>query len=122
MSDALQKKINSLPQVLQNLIGEYNVEHRNYTKMLHCEFYDIITIKCCNCNYININEFFYSVDYFMNKKYNIRSKWCSDECFQSFGSYSENNKMIIEKYTKSVNKYMGEDTIQYEKGKEISYF
>jgi hypothetical protein len=88
------------------------VEHRNYMKNLHLEFYEIITMKCRICNYTNINDHFYAVDFFINKKYNLRSNWCSVDCFECS---DKENKIQVEKYKNSVNEYMVKDTIEYDK-------
>ena len=90
-----------LPKQLQYLISEFNVEHRKYVSKLNKEYLSIIDKKCTNCNIFCVKDVFWSVDYFIYKKYNINYYWCSEICYDT-----ETNEVIKQKYIESIEDYL----------------
>ena len=103
----LQKRILLLPQVIQDLIGEYNVEHRKQIKQLQDEYFRIIYKNCVICNSNVLKDYFWSVDYFIYKTYRVNCLWCSDTCLNT-----EKNEDLKHKYFTSVDNYLYNKTIQ----------
>jgi len=68
--------INLLPQVLQDLIGEFNVEHRRQMQKVLYELleYHLKNKYCMNCDYY-FAEIKYTRDIFYNT-YIFCSEWC----------------------------------------------
>jgi len=67
--------IKLLPRVLQDLIGEFNVEHRPKMKLVLEELMEYYT--CMNCS-----SDFYDKRYtktILSNKFVFCSKWCMDE-------------------------------------------
>ena len=68
-----------LPQVLQDLIGEFNVEHRPKMKMVFNELLEkhknteIINARCSNC--CNESDPIYTKNILFHK-YTFCSEWC----------------------------------------------
>ena len=112
----LSKRITFLPKEIQNLIGEYNVEHREQTRKICKEFLNIIYIPCKTCKLPYPEDIFYSVDYFIHRKYNIRSYWCSDACFNR-----EENENLKNKYTNSIREYLAIYSIAHS-GETLDYY
>ena len=98
----LQKRICGLPKELQNVIYEYNPEHRLYTKKLHREFREIIFPPCKVCHTPFKNEFC-GLDYFIIYKYKIYSHWCDINCFDK-----DKDAEVKLKCLKAVDQYMRE--------------
>ena len=111
----LQKRILLLPQVIQNLIGEYNVEHRKLTQHLHEEYFRIIYKNCRICNSPFQKDLFCCVDYFINKyfinkTYGLNWYWCSENCLNE-----DKNFYIKQKYIELVNDYICNKTLLLER-------
>jgi len=110
-SNQILERIKQLPQVIQDLIWEYNVEeHRNHLEKLQKEYFGIIYKKCRECNYISKNHDFWSIDYFIDIKYNLTCFWCSDTCFNR-----DKNEEVKDKYKSSVDHYLSNVTLQLPK-------
>uniref|UniRef100_A0A6C0EQY9 Uncharacterized protein n=1 Tax=viral metagenome TaxID=1070528 RepID=A0A6C0EQY9_9ZZZZ len=103
----LQKRILSLPQVIQDLIYEYNVEHRKQIKQLQDEYFRIIYKNCLICNSSISKGCFWSVDYFIYKTYRVNCLWCSEICLNK-----EKNEVLKHNYLTSVDNYLYNNTIQ----------
>jgi len=108
MKTNLLRRITELPQVIQDIISEFNVEHRKYTRKLNKEYFTIISKKCVNCNIFCSKDVFWSIDYFIYKKYNMNSYWCSDICYNT-----ENNEILKEKYIESIEDYLHNKSRQF---------
>ena len=91
----------SLPLEVQNLIGEFNVWHREQMREIHQEFLGIIYNPCRTCKLPYPQEIFYSVDYFIAHKYKMRCFWCCDYCFDV-----ETNEYMKNKYMVSIKDYL----------------
>ena len=59
MDTNLLRRITSLPQVIQDIISEFNVEHRKYVSKLNKEYLSIIDKKCTNCNIFCVKDVFW---------------------------------------------------------------
>jgi len=103
----LLQKIKLLPQVIQDLISEYNVEHRKLIKQLNEEYFTIIYKKCAICDSLSSKDIFWSIDYFIYKKCDLKCFWCSELCFNN-----DKNETLKQNYVKSVNDYLSTKTIQ----------
>lgn len=103
----LYKRINELPRELQYLISEYNVEHRKQTKEVLNQYFNIIYNPCRICNISVSKDIFWSVDYFINSKYNIKFHYCSNKCYLL--EEEENQK----EYVEIINNYILHKSIQY---------
>jgi len=103
----LYKRINELPRELQYLISEFNVEHRKQTKKVLNQYFNIIYNPCCICNISVPKDIFWSVDYFINLRYNTKFHYCSNECYLL--EDEENQK----KYVEIINNYILHKSIQY---------
>ena len=103
-----KEKIKELPKYIQDMIYEFNVDHRK--NMRHCfrEFYGFILNNCLNCSVPFPREYFWSVDYFVNRKYKLNCYWCSQNCFNTTDRIE-----IKLKYLKSLLEYLEQDSIQY---------
>ena len=110
MNNELCKRIKLLPQVLQDLINEYNVEHRKQIKELNKEYFSIIYLNCMNCNYLYNSDIFYSIDYFIYKKYKLNCYWCTESCYNNY-----KNKDLKNKYEKSIKDYLLNITLQIDR-------
>ena len=99
--------LKSLPQVLQDLIGEYNVHHRKQIQRINEEYFNIIYKNCVICNSALSKEIFCSVDYFINITYNLQCNWCSEDCFTS-----DTNEKYKQYYLRKVYDYLLNKTIQ----------
>jgi hypothetical protein len=108
----LCKRIKLLPQELQNMIGEYNVEHREKLKTVNKEYFNIIYNKCMICDLYFSKDSFYSVDYFINYKNKMKYCWCSKEC------YNKEKILIKNNYEIKINYYLKNISYQY-KNKEL---
>jgi hypothetical protein len=67
--------INLLPSVLQDLISEFNVEHRPKMLLVFNELFQYFTCMNCSSN-------FYDIIYtktILSNKFICCSKWCMDE-------------------------------------------
>ena len=109
MNKTLEQRLKSIPQVLQDLVSEYNVEHRVQMKKVFEEYFSVIFTKCINCNSVFDLEIYCSVDYFINQRFNMRHHFCSEECFNE-----NDHELDIKKneYVTSVNDYLTNITIQ----------
>lgn len=103
----LYKRINELPRELQYLISEFNVEHRKQTKEVLDQYFNIIYNSCCICNTLLSKDIFWSVDYFINSKYNINFHYCSNKCYLI--EEEKNQK----EYMEIINNYILHKSIQY---------
>ena len=92
MNNKLKERIKLLPQVLQDYISEYNVEHRKQMKVVIEEFFSIIYPNCIFCNLDFEKNIFWSIDYFINLKYNLKYYWCNNHCFDNFKNDTIKNK------------------------------
>ena len=108
MDTNLLRYIMSLPQVIQDLIGEFNVEHRKYTNKLNQEYMLIVDKKCKICNNCSSKDNFWSIDYFIiNQSKNI-NYWCSEICYNR-----ETNELIKQKYIETIEEYLRNKSIQF---------
>lgn len=110
MNHLFEKRIKSLPQVLQDLVSEYNVEHRVLMNRVFQEYFSVIYTQCLECGSMFDKEMYYSIDYFINKKCNIKFHWCSENCFEQ-PTDTECDRIKTE-YVTSVNDYLTNITIQ----------
>ena len=104
---SLYKRIKLLPQVLQDLIGEYNADHRAQTKRIQHEYFAMIYQSCKICTRLFTADLYCSVDYFMYRKYKT-GYWCSDDCLDAEPDIFE--KM---RYLASIDDWLTNHTIQY---------
>ena len=107
MNNKLKERIKLLPKVLQDYISEYNVEHRKQMKKVIEELFSIIYPNCIYCNLHFEKNIFWSIDYFINSKYNLKYYWCNNNCFDNF-----KNKEIKNKYIFCINEYLSNKTLQ----------
>jgi hypothetical protein len=109
----LLSRISQLPKVLQNYIYEYNVHHRkNTNKMIH-ELNSVISNICDICNLSIPITIFWSTDFFIIKKYNIKYFCCgNNNCLVDFLEKEKINKIKIDKYLKS-NSILFNDKYHY---------
>ena len=116
MSTVLLQKIQGLPKEIQNIIYEYNVDHREQLNKCFKEYFKTIFMDCkiCSNNVINPNNYYY-VDYFVNSKCNISSYWCNDFCF-----FKDTDEKYKEQYKTSVQNYFMLNSIQH-KGEIIDF-
>ena len=115
MTTSLVERIQCLPKVLQDIIYEYNVEHRIKTRILNNEYMNIMYSHCLFCKKPFPKELFCSTDYFVQKKYDLPHGWCSDYCF-----HNDENRELVKHYIESFQKYFSEDSILY-KGEIIEF-
>lgn len=76
----MEQRIQLLPQALQLLISEYNVDHRVQFRKVNQEFMDTVYVPCRICH-APFNREFCSVDYFIIQKYKLSCHWCDINCF-----------------------------------------
>lgn len=105
--------IRSLPREIQDLIGEYNVHHREQTKKIQNQFFQTIYNPCRNCNTPYPKHIFYSVDYFISRKYHLTCYWCNDYCYNN-----DSDEVLKNKYYNSVKEYLLKHSIQH-KGEQL---
>lgn len=104
--NAFQRKISSLPKPLQDIIGEFNVEHRPcYRAVLHEVVVAYQTrmerAQYCNgCEGVATEE--YSA-YFLWRKYHFCSEWCKNEEYHYYLIHAKKGKKKTKK-TKKQNK------------------
>lgn len=114
----LHTLIQNLPLVLQDLIGEFNAHHREHTHRIQRQFYDMIYQPCRVCEEPYPRDIFYSVDYFMFRKYHLYDRncfWCSDTCF------ARDTDEVLKKYfLESINQYLKKDSIRH-RGEVVVY-
>ena len=73
--DELLIRISQLPQVLQNIIGMYNVTHRQMMKLV-CRELELVQRKCEYCNeYIDRQDII--TDFVIYRNFNYCSEYCS---------------------------------------------
>lgn len=77
----LQESISSLPQAIQILISEFNVDHRVLLRNVHQEYLTIIYPLCRVCDK-PFDAIFCSMDYFILKRYKMDCHWCGLDCFE----------------------------------------
>ena len=111
----LYRLIRKLPQEIQDLIGEFNPEHREQMKIIQKDFFGIIYKPCKICSQPYPKEIFYSVDYFISHKYELQHYWCSDYCFDK--DKEDDTKY---KYLTSVKDYLLNYSITH-KGEEFIF-
>ena len=99
----LYQQIKRLPQVLQDLIGEYNVDHRSLVRKLRDEYFSMIYLNCRICEKQHTPDMYYSLDYFIYIKHHIRTYWCSESCFDI-----EPDNNAKEKYLRAID-----DTVKH---------
>ena len=80
MNISLSERIQLLPPEVQILIGEYNPEHRILTQRIKKEYFTMIYTLCRICS-APFDEEFRPIDYFIIRKYELTSHWCSIDCF-----------------------------------------
>lgn len=108
MQVTLLQKIRLLPQVIQDLISEYNVDHRTQMRALEKEYFTVIYKNCIFCSAPPSKELYMPVDYFLCKKYNLHCFWCSEDCF-----YEDVRNDMKQNYLESIHDYMKKHTIQF---------
>ncbi len=114
----LHTLIRNLPLVLQVLIGEFNAHHRGQTKQIHTQFHDTIYQPCRVCESPYYRENFYSVDYFLFRKYRLYERkcvWCSETCFSR-----DTDQVLKDYYQTSINQYLKKDSISH-RGEEVMF-
>ena len=96
--------------MIQDLIGEYNVEHRKQIKRVNEEYLKIIYTRCIICDLKFPKDIFCSGDFFINKKSNLTYYYCSTECLAMETNDKYKNKYItsIEHYLSTSLQYPGE--------------
>ena len=109
----LKARIQRLPQELQDLIAEYNVEHRTITKRIIEEFNHNIDKKCEVCGN-SVSSNFWSCDYFINLRCNIENFWCGEECYNNTEVPNEQIRTMYETY-----KYMDTTSILFNKSYKL---
>ena len=107
MNSSLCRRIQLLPQVIQDLIAEYNVDHRKYTKKINEEYLSIIYNPCMTCNRMFSKDLFCSVDYFINIRYKLKCYWCNEVCFNQ-----DENHLLKARYLSAIDDYLYMITIQ----------
>ena len=117
MDIVILKKIKLLPKELQDLINEFNVDHREQIRFLNTSYFKIIYNNCRICTYSFSSDIYCSTDYFIQSKYNLSCYWCCDECFNN-----EKEVEVRDNYIKCVKKYLLEDSIQYRFQPEIVFW
>lgn len=106
LTTSLEIRISKLPKVLQDLIGEFNIEHRKNTNKIIQQFNSKIHNSCEFCKIPISIDIFCSCDYFINKKCNINNFWCGS-CY---------NFLTIEKqhkYNSDINEYLKNKSILF---------
>ena len=78
---SLQKRIALLPQSVQILISEFNVEHRPLFQKIHREYFTLIYPACRICA-MPFDKPFCSIDYFIIHKFKLDCHWCGLDCFE----------------------------------------
>ena len=106
-NSSLCRRIQLLPQVIQDLIAEYNVDHRKYTKKLNEEYLSIIYNPCIMCNQMFSKDLFCSVDYFINIRFKLKTYWCNSGCFDQ-----DENHELKARYLSAIDNYLHTITIQ----------
>lgn len=76
----MEKRIQLLPKVLQDLISEYNVHHRKNMRTVLQEYLNMIYTPCRMCQ-APFDAEFCPIDYFIIHKFNLYCHWCSVDCF-----------------------------------------
>jgi len=99
--ELLYRQIRGLPHDIQVLIDEYNVEHRRLVKKINEEYFSIIYYDCISCNKPYTCDLFWSVDYFINRKYNLKNYWCSSICY-----HNSNDEHLKNKFLASIKDYL----------------
>jgi hypothetical protein len=94
-------RIRGLPQEIQDLIGEYNVEHRERMRQLRDEYFGIIFKTCSMCRMYTSHENYCPTDYFLYTKYGLNHYWCSKECLDD-----EPNESLVQNYFGTITKYL----------------
>jgi len=107
MDIKLYSRLKNLPQVLQDLIGEYNVHHRKQIERINEEYFNIIYKNCAICKSSFSKDIFCSVDYFINITYNLQRNWCSKDCFMN-----DTNEEYKQVYLRQLNDYLSNKTTQ----------
>lgn len=100
--------LRTLPQEVQTLIGEFNVEHREQMRRIFQELRGIIYNPCRTCRLPYPPEIFYSVDYFIAQKYRIRHTWCCDPCFDR-----DPDEVLKNHYLTSIKDYLLKDSVRH---------
>ena len=77
----IQERILLLPQSIQILISEFNVEHRPRLRKIHQEYLTLIYPLCRICS-APFDKMFCTIDYFIIHKFNLNCHWCGLECFE----------------------------------------
>lgn len=104
--ELLYRQIRGLPHDIQILIDEYNVEHRRLVKKINEEYFSIIYYDCISCNKPFKCDLFWSVDYFINRKYNLNNYWCSSICY-----HNSNDEHLKNKFLACIEDYLLHTTI-----------
>lgn len=108
MTTNLYNRIKLLPQVIQDLISEYNVDHRKQMQRLHKEYFAVIYYNCKMCTSPFPKDRFCSIDYFINSTCKIKCYWCSPDCFED-----DTNEELKTAYITSVDEYLFTKTLQF---------
>ena len=98
-------RIRELPQVIRDLIGEYNVDHRALTRKLNTEYFGIIFKTCCVCRLYSSSEYYCPTDYFVCAKYGVGHYWCSKDCLDD-----EPDQSRVQRYLDSIANYLASTT------------
>jgi len=107
----LIQRITQLPQVLQDLIGEYNADHREQMNRVCREYFAIIYLPCKICGGPVITpDRFCSVDYFIFRVFrrgHFSGHWCSEACLEI-----EENELEKKNYFATIQQWISVDTLQ----------
>lgn len=98
----IKNRIRHLPKEIQDLISEFNVEHRSYTRKIQKEYFSFLHQKCPYCHKAYDPELVCNTDYFICQKYKVNIFWCGDICFEADPDTTNKNdtKNAIDDYLK----------------------
>ena len=106
--DLILKRVKMLPKEIQDIINEFNVDHREQMRIINNQYYSIIYNNCRMCSLSMDRDIFWSVDYFIQSKYKLSCYWCSDLCFNK-----DKDKNTKENYLSCVKNFIKCHSIQY---------
>jgi hypothetical protein len=108
----IYRKIKLLPNSIQDLIYEYLIDYRKIIKKINNEFLSISYIPCRICGNKLSNEYFYSVDFFINLI--NKNHWC-ESCFD----IETNDQKDKDNYIYIIKNYISTKTLQYDHNTQI---
>ena len=99
----IQERISLLPQFIQILILEFNVDHRPLLQKVHQEYLEIIYPLCRVCS-APFDKMFCSMDYFIIQKHKLNCHWCGIDCFER-----DTDRELKLKCLQAVQDYVGSE-------------